>query len=1037
MNPINPKVVINNMLIKNFFEDPKTLHVGTMEDRAYYIPYPSQKEAILSEDRNSSELFQLLNGQWSFKYFNSIYDVTEEFYLPDFDLARFDSIPVPAVWQNHGYDRHQYINIKYPFPYDPPYVPVENPCGAYVRQFEVTAGNQNMRKYINFEGVDSCYYLWINGAFVGYSQVSHSTSEFDITDFVNEGTNTIAVLVLKWCDGSYFEDQDKFRTSGIFRDVYILYRPQKHIRDFFVKTALSDNYEKAGISVEIEYLNGNPVQLDYVLFDTDSTTEVARGTINSTGQNPVVEISVENPSLWNAEQPNLYTLVLNTPEEVIAVKVGLREIKIIDKVVYLNGQKIKFRGVNRHDSNPLTGPAVTVEDMLKDLALMKQHNINAIRTSHYPNAPVFTEFCDKYGFYVIAEADIEAHGTTTIFGGAQDGKSFPLLAHDPDYEASILDRVKKSVIRDKNHACVVIWSMGNESGYGRNFESALRWVKGYDTSRLTHYEGAHYTPDGYKSDFSDLDLFSCMYASIGYIKEYFEEKHGEKPFIQCEYVHAMGNGPGDIEDYHDLIQKYDGFCGGFVWEWCDHAIYMGRTTDGRKKYYYGGDFGEFPHDGNFCMDGLVYPDRKVHTGLLEYKNVIRPLRLVKENSKEGTYTFRNMLDFVNIEDYLYISYSVTKNGEIIEQGTIEDESVLNIKPHQEKVIYLTLKEVDTEDCYIKFDYIQNNDLAFTKKGHLLGFDQVKLSADGSGLRKDRIKGLLGHFNGEKGEMSLEESDRYIVITGLNFQYTYNKLTGAFERMVYDNNVLLEKPMNYNIWRAPTDNDRNVRDKWEECGYNRAFTRAYTTHVSKEDSNIRIITELSVTAVHIQRILDISTEWNVADDGTISVNMQVEKNMETPFLPRFGLRLFLPQEINKVEYFGFGPYESYADKRRASYMDRFTARVEELHEDYLKPQENGSHWGCHYVKLQADSGLGLLVLNDEPFGFNASYYTQEELTNKMHNFELEKSGSTVLCVDYAQSGIGSNSCGPDLIEKYRLNAQRFHTTMLLKPFMVKK
>lgn len=1020
------------MIVKNYFEDPKALHIGTMEDRAYYIPYPAGSD-IRSEDRSSSQRFQLLNGQWDFKYFNSIYDVAEEFYIPGFDLSCFGKIPVPAVWQNHGYDRHQYTNVRYPFPYDPPYVPVENPCGAYVRQFEVDADKGGLRKYINFEGVDSCYYLWINGKFVGYSQVSHSTSEFDITDFVHAGTNTIAVLVLKWCDGSYFEDQDKFRMSGIFRDVYILYRPQKHIRDFFVKTVLSDSCKKADITVELEYLNSQQLEVDCALIETGSGKEIAKG--KASGGN--IAIKVENPLLWNAEEPNLYTLSLKTADEIIAVKVGIREIKIVDRVVYVNGEKIKFRGVNRHDSNSVTGPAVTVDDMLLDLKLMKQHNINAIRTSHYPNAPVFTELCDKYGFYVIAEADIESHGTTSIFSGGQNGNTFPLLAHDPTYEESILDRVRKNVKRDKNHPSVVIWSLGNESGYGRNFESALRWIKSYDLSRLTHYESAHYPPTGYKADFSNLDLFSCMYASIEYITDYFEKKNGDKPFIQCEYVHAMGNGPGDIEDYHDLIRKYDGFCGGFVWEWCDHAIYMGRTAEGRGKYLYGGDFGEFPHDGNFCMDGLVYPDRRVHTGLIEYKNVLRPLRLVKENPEEGKYTFRNMLDFTNIKDFLYISYRVEKNGEIIKEGSIEDESILNIKPHQEKVIYLTLDEVKEGDCHIKFDYIQKKDLPFTGKGFLLGFDQVKLSADSTGLTEDRIRSLIGASEAVKVVMSCKESDRYIEITGENFKYTYNKLTGAFDKLVYRNNTILEKPINYNIWRAPTDNDRNVRNKWQECGYDRTVARAYGTQVSQEDGNIRIITELSISAVYIQRILDISTEWNIGADGAISVNMQVEKNMETPFLPRFGLRLFLPEQIDNVEYFGFGPYESYADKRRASYVGKFTAKVGDLHEDYLKPQENGSRWGCHYVKLTSDSGIGLLAVNDEPFSFNASNYTQEELTNKMHNFELEKSGSTVLCLDYAQSGIGSNSCGPELIEKYRLNAQRFHTTMILKPFVKKQ
>ncbi len=1026
------------MLVKNYFEDPKTLHVGTMEDRAYYIPYLDINSALSSENRNQSQRFQLLNGQWNFKYFSSIYDVKDEFYIPGFELARFDEIPVPAAWQNHGYDRHQYTNISYPFPYDPPYVPVENPCGAYVRQFEVAAGLEGMRKYINFEGVDSCYYLWINGAFVGYSQVSHSTSEFDITDHIRTGTNTIAVLVLKWCDGSYFEDQDKFRMSGIFRDVYILYRPQNHIQDFFVKTELSKNYKKADITVDIESVYGSLTDIQYMLLDTEGKTELSRGTapiqISKTGT-PAVHISLDNPLLWNAEQPNLYTLVLSTGDEAIALKLGLREIKIKDRVVYINGQKIKFKGVNRHDSNPVTGPAVTVEDMLLDLSLMKQHNINAIRTSHYPNSPLFTEFCDKYGFYVISEADIEIHGTVTSLGG-YDIKMFPLLAHDSDYEETILDRVRKNVIRDKNRTSVLIWSMGNEAGFGRNFEKALSWTKGYDDSRLTHYEGAIYRPEGYKCDFSNLDLYSCMYASIEDITKYFEEG-GDKPFILCEYIHAMGNGPGDIEDYHDLIQKYDGFCGGFVWEWCDHAVYMGKTEDGRKKYYYGGDFGEFPHDGNFCMDGLVYPDRRVHTGLLEYKNVIRPLRLIKENVKEGKFIFRNMLDFVNTKDYLYISYEVTGNGKLLAKGTIEDESVLNIEPHQEKEISIHLKELDGTDNYIKFDYVQKIDMPFTGKGHLLGFDQVKLAADKTGLREDRYEFLLGQVESSGGEMNLEESDRYVVVKGADFRYTYNRLTGVFDKMVYKNNVLLEKPMSYNIWRAPTDNDRNIRHKWERSGYDRTLSRAYTTHISKEDGNIRIITELSVSALCVQRILDISTEWNIAADGTISVNMQVEKNMEMPFLPRFGLRMCLPEEINNVEYFGFGPYESYADKRRASYMGKFTAKVEDLHEDYIKPQENGSHWGCHYVKINSDCGTGLLVLNDEPFGFNASHYTQEELTNKMHNFELEKSGSTVLCIDYAQSGVGSNSCGPELIEKYRLNAQRFHTTMFIKPFTKKQ
>ncbi len=1052
------------MIVEKFFEDPKTLHVGTMDNRAYYIPYSTIDETLL-EDRTLSKRFQLLNGLWSFEYYNSIYDVSEEFLAPDFDISSYKKIPVPGVWQNYGYDKQQYTNIKFPFPYDPPFVPTENPCGVYVREFEIDNNYDGLRKYLNFEGVDSCFYLWINGQFIGYSQVSHSTSEFDITDFVQVGSNKMAVLVLKWCDGSYFEDQDKFRMSGIFRDVYILFRPQNHIHDFYVKTTLKNDYKQAEITVELDFL-GDQLAVGYALLDANTQNVVQKGQANGR----LIGINLNNPKLWSAETPNLYTLILSTGDEAIGTKLGIREIKIEDKVVYLNGSKIKFKGVNRHDSNPVTGPTVSLDDMLLDLKLMKQNNINAIRTSHYPNSPVFLELCDKYGFYVIGEADIEAHGTTTIYGGAQDGKAFPLLAHNPMYEEAILDRVQRCVIRDKNRPCVVIWSVGNEAGYGRNFENALKWIKGFDESRLTHYESAYYPPDGYKSDYSNLDLYSRMYASCEEVSDYFG-RDWDKPFILCEYIHAMGNGPGDIEEYYELIENYDGLCGGFVWEWCDHAIFMGKTKQGKNKFYYGGDFGEFPNDGNFCVDGLVHPDRRPHTGLLEYKNVIRPIRLVKANLKDGKITFKNMLDFTNIKDYLYITYQLTKDGKVVFEGKIDDSSILNIRPHQEKVIYLTLEKINEGNCYIKFNYIQKNDMPFIAKGHVLGFDQIEVSVEKVYDSSSKIEKIIGenkvnslssktlpdldavksadniniqnmsesaNSSGKKTTKAdclfAKESDRYVVITGENFRYTYNKLTGVFDEMVFDNVVIMNKPMNYNIWRAPTDNDINVRAEWEACGFDRTISRAYSTTIAKLENSIRIVSELSIAAVHIQRILNISAEWLVGDTGIVAFNIQVERNMETPFLPRFGLRLFLPKEINNVEYFGYGPYESYPDKHRASYLGKFTAKVEDLHEDYLRPQENGSHWHCHYVKLLSKTGVGLAATNNETFSFNASHYTQEELTAKKHNFELEESGYTVLCLDYSQSGIGSNSCGPKLSEKYRLDAQRFDFNMTFKPIV---
>ncbi|QNU67165.1 DUF4981 domain-containing protein [Ruminiclostridium herbifermentans] len=1043
------------MIVEKFFENPKVLHVNTMDNRAYFVPYSNIDEA-LSADRTCSGRFHLLNGYWNFEYFNSIYDVTEKFYEPGYDFSKFNKIPVPGAWQNFGYDKHQYTNIKYPFPYDPPYVPTENPCGVYIRHFEIDSKFNNLRKFLNFEGVDSCFYLWINGNFVGYSQVSHATSEFDITDLVHEGTNTIAVLVLKWCDGSYFEDQDKFRMSGIFRDVYILFRPQEHIRDFFVKINLKNQYKQADISVELEYFN-NQISIDYILYDVSGKNIIQKGKADGN----CINFTVNHPQLWNAETPYLYTLVLSSGDEAISTKLGIREIKIENRVVHLNGQKVKFKGVNRHDSNPVTGPAVTIEDMLLDLMIMKQHNINAIRTSHYPNSPVFLELCDKYGFYVIDEADIETHGTTTIYVETKDGSEYPLLAHNPLYEETILDRVQRCVTRDKNRPCVVIWSLGNESGYGRNFENALRWIKSYDTSRLTHYESALYPPSGYKCDYSNLDLYSRMYASCEDIINYFENNNWDKPFIQCEFVHAMGNGPGDIEEYYELIEKYDGFCGGFVWEWCDHAIFMGKTEKGREKFYYGGDFGDYPNDGNFCIDGLVYPDRRPYTGLLEYKNVIRPVRIIKANIKDGKITIKNMLDFYNLKDYLYITYQVTKNGRVIYEGFIDDSSILNVKPHNEKVIYLNIDSINEGNCYIKFNYIQKNDMEFTKRGHVLGFDQIEVSVEkryGTSSKIDSIikKDMMAQaslnregsrseenqevfdnneqVNSEQSNLYVKENDKNVFVVGQNFKYTYNKNTGVFDQIVYNNEIILSKPMNYNIWRAPTDNDKIMSEKWKACGYDRTISRVYSTSVSQLGSSIRIVSELSLAAVHIQRILNISAQWLIGDNGTVAFNMQVEKNMEMPFLPRFGIRFFLPKEINNVEYFGYGPYESYPDKHRASYLGEFRAKVKDMHEDYIRPQENGSHWNCHYVKLLSDDGVGLAATNNETFCFNVSHYTQEELEAKKHNFELEESGYTVLCLDYTQSGIGSNSCGPELAKKYRFDAQRFEFNMTFKPIV---
>ncbi|MDO4459792.1 MAG: glycoside hydrolase family 2 TIM barrel-domain containing protein [Clostridia bacterium] len=985
-----------------FHENPDVLHVGCEENRSYYLPFADLEEA---ESGESSRIIDL-DGTWDFKYFDSFADSfingffssDDEAGLP-VDEFEMDEIEVPSVWQTYGYDGHQYTNVRYPFAYDPPFVPDDNPCGLYMRTFELSAEEISRKSYLNFEGVDSCFYLWINGEFAGYSQVSHSTSEFDISDYVTEGENSIAVLVLKWCDGSYLEDQDKLRMSGIFRDVYIISRPENHLRDYFVKTALSNNYKHADVKIELMKNGDVPVKCQLIAPDGEivGVAEEENGEIN---------FSIDNPVLWNAEEPELYIGIITAGDEVIVQHIGLSEVKVVNGVVLWNGQKIKIKGVNRHDSDPVTGYTISEEQALTDLLMMKQHNINAVRTSHYPNAPWFLDLCSELGFYVIAEADLESHGCATVYGD-YDLNHYSALALDHRFDKAIMDRIQRSVIRDKNNACIFAWSLGNESGWGESLEEAGRWIKSYDPSRLTHYENCHVEAYGRKNDTSMLDLFSHMYWPTEEIDNYFSTDEVKKPFIQCEFIHAMGNGPGDIEDYMERMFKYDGFVGGLVWEWCDHAVYGGTTPDNKYIYRYGGDNGEFPHDDNFCMDGLVFPDRTPHTGLLEYKQGIRPIRAAWADDEKKSVKLTNMLDFKNAGDELNISYEIKNDGEVIAEGTLDAD----IAPHASRFYEIegfTGEGTETLMLY----YTAKNETAYCEEDYELGFDQLIYCEE-----KYNKPELI------RGDIDISEDGTKIYISTDDFAYTINKKTAMFEKMVKLNETIITRPMELNIWRAPTDNDRTQRLEWEKFGYDRITTKVYEITAEVKDGLAVVNAKLGMGAIFIKKFLDIDLTWTIDAEGNINSRIIGNKDEKFPWFPRFGFRMFLPREFKNVEYFGYGPFESYQDKHLASCLDYFAENVKDMHEDYIKPQENGSHWGTRNVTV-LNGKLALSFSSEKPISFNASEYTQEELTKKMHNYELTKCGDTVLCVDYRMSGIGSNSCGPELLPQYRMNEKNF-------------
>lgn len=1032
------------MKLPKYYENLEILHDATLPDRSYYIPYDCE-ESALTLSRTDSARFIELDGEWDFSYYENPETVPEKLICPDFDPEDegFVSMPVPSNWQMFGYDQQQYVNHKYPIPFDPPYVPYENPCGAYVRDFEIGEEISSMNKYLVFEGVDSCYFVWINGTYAGYSQVSHATSEFDISRLVHTGNNRIVVLVLKYCDGTYFEDQDKERMSGIFRSVYLLARPKTHLRDFMAKPVLMNNYHSARLEIKGIFEGDAEASLKLLAPSGDI---VAQGEISANESVAVLEIA--DVVLWNAEQPKLYTLILSTENEVIAKKVGFREICRKGNVVYLNGRKVKLKGVNRHDTDPFCGSAVTREDMLTDLMLMKEHNINAIRTSHYPNSPLFVEMCDEYGFYIISESDIETHGCNDLYNPLKEFPTYSVLAEDPRYLESILDRIRKNVIRDQNSPSVIIWSLANESGYGRNFELAADWISEYDDSRLIHYTEAMFCNTYYadevsqvvladyvgvsrekgKYDRTKMDFFSTMYADTVMIENYLTgnyEAMSRKgtstpahpdvqnlPFIQSEMSHAMGNSVGDLEEYYELMYKYDNYVGNFIWEWCDHAIYVGQNINGKDMYLYGGDFGEAPHDSNFCMDGLVYPDRTPHTSLYEVKNVARPVRLIEADLHKGEYTFRNMLDFMDMDELCDITYEIRQDGNTLLSGTVKE---VCCAPYEKVTVSLPLEIPNTPRTSVIFRYVQKTDMPLTSAGHILGFDQVLVECPKEAVAKEYSDNAAPY---------LEESDDEIVITGRDnqFRYVFRKHLGAFESLVKDNVSYLAKPMEYNIWRAPIDNDRYTRVKWELVHYDKTIIKVYEVNSYIEAGNAVICAKLSIGGKSVQRIMAVDAVYRIAPDGSIGVALDGEKTPVMPYLPRFGLRLTMDKSYDTAEYYGYGPHESYIDKHRSCCLDKYVSTVGKMHEDYLKPQENGSHYGCEYVKL-SDARTSIRVEGCDTLSFNASHYTSEELTRAAHNFELKESGYTIFCIDTRQSGIGSSSCGPYLMDEYRLDGEK--------------
>ncbi|MBP3378212.1 MAG: DUF4981 domain-containing protein [Clostridia bacterium] len=992
----------------NYHQSLEHLHVGCEAPRAYFVPFDSENSAR-NLPRGNSPYFKSLCGEWDFKFYKSVSDVCD-ITGEGFTTDGFEKLTVPMCWQvmtDRGYDVPNYTNINYPIPVDPPFVPDENPCGLYVRDFTIPSAMANKKIYLNFEGVDSCFYLWINDTFAAYSQVSHLTSEIDITDLVKPGKNTIKVLVLKWCDGTYLEDQDKWRMSGIFREVYLLFREKTHIRDFFAKCDLSDDFTKADFTVDLSLTGAAEVGYKLIC-PCGETVEAGKTSVN--GEGKITFATVNIPKLWSDEIPNLYTLVLTCGCEVISLNIGARRIEVKNKCILINGKLVKAKGVNRHDSHPLLGYATPMDHMKRDIMIMKAHNVNMVRTSHYPNDPRFYDLCDKYGLYVCDETDIETHGT------------YPraLLSDDPAWEEAYVDRAVRMVERDKNHPCVIFWSLGNESWYGCNQVAMTKWIRSRDNSRLVHYEGAN---TGYcETERYDItDMNSYMYLAPEYCVEICKDKKKTMPLFLCEYCHAMGNGPGDLREYWEAIESNKEFFGACVWEFTDHSVALGdKYAD--PNYTYGGDFGDKPNDGNFCVDGLVYPDRRPHTGMLELKQAIMPVRV--REIKPGTVAIKSRRYFKALDD-ISMAWTLRLDGKAIKSGVVP---ALGIAPQRERKITLfdALPEVADGVFTIDLSFRQNAPTEWAEAGYEVGMAQF--------VHEFKCEARTLQYIAPTYPVVINETDREYKITVNETEYVIGKTSGMIEDIVDNGEHLITRPVIPQIWRAPTDNDGKIKADWEWQGYDRATVKCYSCELIEANEERAVVkTTFSMGAAMKNVILRGEILYTVTEDG-IKVGFSVDwkKPHDNVIYPRFGLRLTMPEGSEQMGYFGYGPMESYIDKNLAAKLGEYHSTVTENYEPYVFPQENSTHYGCRWAEVHTVAGHGFFFTSGEPFYFNASHFSPEQLDEKKHHFELEREAETTVIIDYKQSGIGSNSCGPQLDQKYIFNEEHFEFYVNIKP-----
>lgn len=994
--------------------------INRMPARAHFLTFQSKEKALLNNNRYT-HAFKNLNGVWKFMFLDAPEYSPEGFFNSDFDVTKMDDITVPGNWQLQGYGKMHYSDLWYNFPINPPYVPTENPTGIYKRTFFVEESYRDKKIIIRFCGVDSAYHLWINGKEVGYSKVARNESEFDITDLIRVGEeNDVTVRVYQWSDGTYLEDQDMWWESGIFRDVELIGVPKDGINDYKVIADLDDEYKNGIFKVEAFLRTTKEVNVTFELVDAGENTVFTKTVVAKEGKACIDEV-IADVNHWTAETPYLYKLFMTVEDdgqivEVIPQNVGFRNIRLNGETFLVNGVAIKFKGVNRHDYSPQNGRVVSREEIEKDIILMKEFNINAIRTSHYPNSYYLYDLCDEYGMYLIAETDLECHGFELT-------GDYKWITDDPSWELAYVSRMTRMIERDKNHPAIIFWSLGNESAFGCNFRKMTDVAHEMDPTRLVHYEGDF--------DVESADVYSTMYTWIEnpkkpYLMKDIIEK-SKKPHIHCEYCHAMGNGPGNLKDYQDLVYAYDKLQGGFVWEWFDHGI-ESFTESGEKYYRYGGDFGDDPSNKDFCIDGLIMPDRTPSPGLYEYKKVIEPITTTAVDIQKGIINLLSRYDFANLDRFNLV-YKVMEDDVILQTGFM---AVPSIEARANKDITLpydlsAIKVKPGAHYYVNISYQLREDTRYASSGHELATAQFELPLYKEGIMV-RPEGIL---NVEKEHTTLH-------VKGANFSLDFNLVNGNLMNIVRDGMQVLSKGPRLTLWRAPISNDMEIIDK---------LKKVYFLHLEHEVvMNIDYHMEGNILKVEVDTINSTTNSawhfktkyvYTVCPSGDILIDVEGTPSgrvdLAPDMLPRIGVSMHLDKSMEHVRYFGMGPGENYADSKEAAQMGLYANTVDGLFTNYVIPQENGNHMGCKWVSMTNDRGMGLLASTEGDFNFSASWYEDKDLDDAKHTCDLVKRDYIVFNVDYKQNALGTNSCGQWQLDKYRAKFEDFKLSFRLTPF----